>query len=68
MNRITMAPTVAENVDIEQVGELAADEGAGDADEDVGENAVTGFHHPSRDPSGDGADDQHREEPDAGLA
>jgi hypothetical protein len=37
----------AEHVDVEKVGELAADEGTGDADQDVGENAVTGLRDPS---------------------
>ena len=70
-----MAPMVAKinvrkkpNTSMLKIGQLAAKKFPGNADEDVGENAVTGIHHPSGDPSREAADDQHREESDAGLA
>src|SRR5208283_914736 len=48
--------------DVRHRGELRADPGAGDADEDVGEEAVAPADDHDADPAGEAADDDERKE------
>src|SRR6476619_2752404 len=50
--------------DVEQSGERAADEGAGDADEQIGEQAMIARRHLLGDVAGEDADDEHAEKAD----
>jgi hypothetical protein len=48
----------------QQRGERAADEGAGDADEQIGEQAMIARRHLLGDEAGEDADDEHAEKAD----
>ena len=50
---------------LEEIGKRAADEGAGDADQQIGEEPVNARRRLLGDLAGDDADDQHAEETDS---
>src|SRR5262249_11673969 len=57
-----------EHRDFQKFGDLAADKGAADADQDIGEDAVGRFGDLARNPAGNGADQEHAEKADPGVA